>query len=118
MKANFDASSLEEFPKKHLFNSVGEKLSTRRVALERYLHSLFQDALIGCSELLKEFFIAVQKVISAYMACTLGLFKRLLCLSLLVMNLQVVMCLLCCAFVSTSMKHAPWMCFQARGRVS
>lgn len=62
MKTNYDISLLEEFPGKHWFTSSPEKLSARRESLERYLNSLSQHELIGNSELLKEFFIAVQRV--------------------------------------------------------
>lgn len=56
-------SSLDEFPGKHWFSSLSpEQLMARRIGLERYLHSVCQDRVIGSSEILKEFLIAVQKV--------------------------------------------------------
>lgn len=63
LKAKFDTKSLDEFPGKHWFSSLSaEQLLARRIGLERYLHSVCQDRTIGTSDLLKEFFIAVQKV--------------------------------------------------------
>lgn len=64
IKVQFNASSLEEFPGKHWFSSLSpDQLFARRIGLERYLHSLCQDRIIGTSDALKEFLIGVQKVI-------------------------------------------------------
>lgn len=65
MKANFDCSLLGEFPGKSLLGlSLSEQqLESRKSQLEFYLHSCFQDRVIGSSEVLKEFFCAAQKVI-------------------------------------------------------
>ena len=61
--STFDTSGLDEFPGKHWFGSLSaEQLLARRIGLERYLHSVCQDRVIGVSSLLKEFLIAIQKV--------------------------------------------------------
>lgn len=66
VKAMFNVTSLEEFPSKHWFGSLSpDQLWTRRIGLERYLHSLCQDRTVGTSECLKEFLLAMQKVCPA-----------------------------------------------------
>jgi hypothetical protein len=63
VKAQFNVTALEDFPAKHWLGSLSpDQLFARRIGLERYLHSLCQDRLIGTSDLLKEFLIAIQKV--------------------------------------------------------
>ena len=63
LKAKYNISALEEFPGKHWFSSLShEQLLARRIGLERYLHSVCQDRTIGTSDMLKEFFIAMQRV--------------------------------------------------------
>ena len=64
LKANFDCAQLGEFPGKSLLGlSLSEQqLEARKTQLEHYLHSCFQDRVIGCSDVLKEFFCAAQKV--------------------------------------------------------
>lgn len=69
MKTKFNTSSLEEFPGKHWFSSLSaEQLFARRIGLERYLHSICQDRTIGTSDVVKEFFIAIQKVSNTFSA--------------------------------------------------
>ena len=64
LKANFDCAQLGEFPSKSLLGlSLSEQqLEARKTLLEHFLHSCFQDKVIGCSEVLKEFFCAAQNV--------------------------------------------------------
>ena len=63
LKAKYNTGSLDEFPGKFWFSSLSaQQLYERRVGLEHYLHSVCQDKVIGTSDTLKEFLIAIQKV--------------------------------------------------------